>query len=657
MNGGNSNGMIGGLIALCIVGGGGAAYYFYTHSKRPDNPPNQNNRFDAPGPNRDGIRKDDNFIQRPTKSGPTPGPMAKKVGADEVIDVPFIFWGGDVATFHANGGLDTTADSLLGKHGVKCKLTPGDDFEKQVDNYKEGRTPLLRGTMSQLGQVSDQLTAKEATVPVVFLQLTWSAGDHLVGRQNIKQLQDLRGKKIALQKQGPHVGMLNDILRTTRMDWKDIKVAWTDDLSGDKGPAELFRKDPSVDACFAVSPDMFELTSAPDSGGIESTGDGTKKSVKGAHVVVSTAHMSRSIADVYACRADFYDANREWIDKFVAGYLKGCEELVDVKRKAESKDKVAEERYKKDIKLAQSIWGKDPALKDSVAKEEDVDGLIGDAVFVGVPGNEAFFKQRGNLSGFDFKQKQALKLPADPSTQSPKNDVKLFEACDLDYNALRKLGDLHGKPPSQARILAEPKIEPEATIFSFQIAFAPDQHVFTAEQYAGDFQRALEIASLFGNTALAVRGHADPCLLVQSFLTSATQQGILRRMPNGSYVIAVGNKPFDPKDAKQLLALVQMHPAVILQVPGGQIGAQQLVQNLKDLSDRRAEEVRKTVVAYAGEHRVQLDPKQFRAQGVGAQEPKDIDLNPRHGVDANRRVEFSIIKVPLKDLNTNEFDL
>ena len=53
--------------------------------------------------------------------------------------------------------------------------------------------------------------------------------------------------------------MLNDILRTARLDWKDITVVWTDDVSGDKGPAALFRKDASIDGCFAISPEMTDL--------------------------------------------------------------------------------------------------------------------------------------------------------------------------------------------------------------------------------------------------------------------------------------------------------------------------------------------------------------------------------------------------------------
>src|SRR5260370_13364413 len=227
---------------------------------------------------------------------PSAGDPSKRVNADAVLEVPFIFWGGDVATFHANGGLETAPESLFAKQGLKLKLTPGDDFGAQVKNYLDNKTPFLRGTLSMLGQESENLTKKAETTPVVFLQLTWSAGDHLVGRDKFKDLNDLKGKKIAIQEGGPHVGMLNDILNTVKLTWKDITVVWTKDVSGDKGPAELFRKDQSVDACFAISPEMFDLTSAPETGGITSTGDGTKKSVKGAHVGGSTQPLARPVA-------------------------------------------------------------------------------------------------------------------------------------------------------------------------------------------------------------------------------------------------------------------------------------------------------------------------------------------------------------------------
>src|SRR5262249_33866622 len=154
----------------------------------------------------------------------------------------------------------------------------------------KGDSPFLRGTLSQMAQAAEKLTADNVR-PVVFLQLTWSAGDHMVARPGLRTLNDLRGKKIALQKYGPHVGMLGDLLGTANLKWDDIKVLWTDDVTGDKGPAELFRKDATIDACFAITPDMVALT-----GGLDKTGSGKEPTVKGAQVLVSTAHMKRSIA-------------------------------------------------------------------------------------------------------------------------------------------------------------------------------------------------------------------------------------------------------------------------------------------------------------------------------------------------------------------------
>ena len=106
-------------------------------------------------------------------------------------------------------------------------------------------------------------------------------------------------------------------------------------ITGKDSAAETFRKDASIDACFAISPDMQSLT-----GGLDKKGTGAEGTVKDAAVLVSTATMKRSIADVYACRKDFYDANKPLVEKFAAGYVKGCEELLDVKAKVTIAPKV-----------------------------------------------------------------------------------------------------------------------------------------------------------------------------------------------------------------------------------------------------------------------------------------------------------------------------
>ena len=191
-----------------------------------------------------------------------------------------------------------------------------------------GKTPFLRGTMRMLGQASEVLGKDPRTKPVVVLQLSWSAGDHIVARENLKTLNDLSW-------QGPQGAYRLPAGRTSRRAALRLAGCRQDqpqrggnrlgaDLTGPQGPAETFRKDDTIDACCVITPDMIGLT-----GGSRSTGSGAEGTVKGAHVLNSTRDMSRSIADVYAVRSDWYRrTNRDVVQKFVAGYLKATERVV-----------------------------------------------------------------------------------------------------------------------------------------------------------------------------------------------------------------------------------------------------------------------------------------------------------------------------------------
>ncbi len=122
-------------------------------------------------------------------------------------------------------------------------------------------------------------------------------------------------------------------------------------------------------------------------------------------MVNSTQQMSRSIADVYAVRRDWFDANKEWVEKFVAGYLKGTEELVAMRKSFQDTNKMSD-AYKEILTMSQRTFGADvlPTL------DVDAHGLLMDCTFVGLPGQIAFFRDSGNLSGFENKMSEALDL-------------------------------------------------------------------------------------------------------------------------------------------------------------------------------------------------------------------------------------------------------
>ena len=413
---------------------------------------------------------------RASIGSPAIGPVSKS----KQLQLPYITWGGDVATFHANGGLKTTQGSIFAQQGLSFDMQPADDFAQQIRDYMSGKSPFLRGTFRMMGLASEIIGKDPRTKGVVILQMTWSAGDHLVARQGLKTLSDLKGKTIAIQQGGPHVGMLDDILKTAQLSWSDIRLIWAKDLTGSSdSPAEILRNNPAVDACFAITPDMLGLC-----GGIDATGTGAEGTIQGAHVLVSTAELSRSIADVYVCRKDFFDANRDLIDKFVAGYLKGCEELIDLKNKYEAGGSAEYERI---LTMAQNIYGKEviPVL-------EEGHGLVSDCTFALYPGNVNFFTQQGNLTGFESFQQSALNLAV--SQGYAKEKMGLLPSG-LNYQSDRFLKYLTKTTMERGeRFRAEAVLEEiellssggeldEKTILSFTINFEPNQTGFSAVQY------------------------------------------------------------------------------------------------------------------------------------------------------------------------------
>jgi outer membrane protein OmpA-like peptidoglycan-associated protein len=570
-----------------------------------------------------------------------------------VLQAPYLTWGGDVATFLANGGPKTTPDSIYGKLGLDVEMVSGDDFVAQVRRYLKGETPLLRGTVRMIGMASEVLSKDPRTVPVMFLQLTWSAGDHLVSRGEIKTLDDLRGKKIVLQQGGPHVGMLDDVLQAARLSWNDVDVVWVDDLTGPNGAAARFRNDPSVDACLVISPDMLGLT-----GGLNDRGTGKNGTVQGARVLVSTAQMSRSIADVYAVRKDYFDAHKDKVQKFAAGYLKASEELVALKKAFE---KGGSAEYRKVLQMTQDIFGKEviPTL------EEDAHGLISDASFVGLPGNVSFFTDAGNLSGFELKTEAALKLAVDRGfAHSP---GKILNAH-LDYGKLASLGAI--KAPAKAAAPAAKFAEMNPTdlfpddpvkresaadniILTFTVNFEPNQSSFSVAQYGKDFQRAVEAASTFGNAVIAIGGHADPTLMLRQMVEAGMKKGNLERTGSpGAYQYTIDGKPFDLADPAVVQEAIKAGKFSGI----GQKDPKRTLVALQQLSQDRADAVKKAIVEYAGAKGYRLDPSQIQPVGVGAREPLVAKPTTQAEARQNMRVEFRLMKVPVEAISTGDFN-
>lgn len=575
----------------------------------------------------------------PVKVGPAQG------GGQ--IPLPFILWGGEAATFHANGNaLTTQPGSIFANQGLNFKLTPGDDFVGQVRDYISGKTPYLRGTFHMIAMASGAIGNDPRTQPVVIVQMTWSRGDHLVSRDNVKTVADLRGKKIALQQGGPHVGMLDDALKTAGIRWDEVRVAWTNDITGANGPAELFKRDPSVAAAFAVTPDMVSLT-----GGLDATGTGAEGTVRGAKVLVSTAHMTRSIADVYAVRKDYFDANRDLVGKFVAGYLKAAEEVVELSPN------------KRDAKYRATLAFMVAAYKGVLPNETEADGLVADCAFVGHQGNVAFFEDKTNLNGFEQFRTAALDLVttlgyAERATPFHPAGWNWFEkpfAGYLKHMAETKRATRFKAEAVQADIeaLAAGGGMDEKTIYSFTINFDPNQAEFPAAKYQKEYDEAIKLASKYGGAVLAVRGHSDPTMVLATLVKAGVETGALKRTGSpGSYQYSLNGRPLNIGSPQEVARAVESGAFD----HSRNYSPREVLQAARTLSLDRANAVRNSVLEYATRQKRTVDPSQIQPQGVGIAEP--FIATPRSEQDAakNRRVEFALIRVSAEAAAPDAFD-
>lgn len=582
------------------------------------------------------------------------GPVkVEPVAKTKAVQVPFIVWGGDMATFYANGGLQTKPGTIFADQGLDINLVPGDDFVQQVRDYMSGKSPFLRGTYRMLGMASEVIGSDPRTKPVIFLQMTWSAGDHAVARSHIKTLKDLKGATIVLQQAGPHEGLLDDLLNDAGLNWDDVTVIWAEDLTGtDNSPAEIFRQKPNVDVAFVITPDMLGLT-----GGIQSIGNGIEGTVRGARVLASTAERSYSIADVYACRSDWYEANKEWVTKFAAGYLKAAEDVIELQKAYETKGSPA---YMKLLELTQQIYGEDviPSL------EADAHGLLLDCTFAGHPGNVAFFSDANPFRGFTAFQKRALDLA---QTRGYAKIRQGFKPSTLDWNSPAFTGYLQ-----KTDVVQQPRFDAEATleeleelnlggdlaqnvIYSVVITFEPNQNEFSAVQYGVEFTKVLELIQQYGNAVIAVRGHTDPTLTLLTLVRGGIDEGIIKQTGSpGNYNYFLNGRRLDVTNTKYLTDLISKGTFDRVSFRGQT--PRQVMQSGLNLSRSRANSVKDAVAEFAEAESIPLDLSQIQAVGVGIREP--VNPKPANATEAaeNRRVEFLLVRVSAEAQNTSDFD-
>jgi hypothetical protein len=590
------------------------------------------------------------------KVGPVP---VGEVDLSGEVQINCITWGGESALLAANGGVKTTPDSVFGKMGLKFKLVKQDNPVQQTRDYISGTTPFWRGTFRMGGIAAEKMAEDERTRGVVAVQLTWSAGDHVVAKESVRTLADLKGTTGCMQEDGPHIGLVDDALRTASLTWDDINVKLLPELTASPdSPAERFRKD-ECDWATVISPDMTGLTGGcqaddPDCNPMNNIGSGAEGTVKGAHVLVSTSEMSRSIADIFIVRADVKKSNPEFVDKFVAGYMKGSELVTDWKKAYESQ---GSKEYMALLQMTQDFLGAEtlPTL------EEDAHGLISDCRFVGHPGNVKFFEDPQNTTGFAAFAENSANLAV--SRGYATNRVLLLPPK-FNYTAIASAGAL-----TKTKVVTGNRFNAEAvqkeiesfsqgalddrTVYSFTINFEPNQLNFPVRQYETEFRKAIDMTRKYGNAVLGLRAHSDPSKTLIELVRAGMKKGVLKRTGGpGNWQYTLNGRPLDIGSTGEVIRLIEA--GAFDGVEGH--NPREIMQAALNLARRRADAVLSSVVQFASAESLPLDKSQFQPLGVGIREP--FIPKPRNFEEAlqNMRVEFRLIRVDAEVATDSDFD-
>lgn len=520
----------------------------------------------------------------------TSDPEVGELKGGDALKVPLIAWGADIITIHANGkNSKTVKGSLFDEAGLSIDLFREDDFNRQVDMYMKGDTVFLRGTMGMLNMALDKLGTSAAAQPVLIFQHSWSAGgDALVVKGGIRSVKDLKGKRIAIQRGGPHVDYMLKLLKDAQVKPTEVSIVWTNDLVGSKGDTPMSKlSGGDIDAAFVIIPDALALTSQG------TVGTGAEDSVKGAKILLSTKTADRIISDIYAVRRDYFEKNREKVKGFVKALLKAEEQVRDLISKKDSAEN----------KALLSVSGK--LLLDDAGAVEDVRGMYTDANMSGYAGNVRFFSDSNFPRNY---RKLTSEIQESLMVLGLLGKTSEIAVAGWDYNELRE-GLRYASDVKVTRFdagkasqVAERLSGSGEALFSFEIFFKPNQNSFPVSQYKQEFDRVIDFASTYGGALITIEGHTDP-------------MGFLRKQKEGSDELVL----------------------------------KKIRQAAKNLSYSRADSARTEIVKYASSKGITLDTSQFNIIGHGIDAPKFGVPQNENEWHQNMRVQFKVLQVEAEE--------
>jgi outer membrane protein OmpA-like peptidoglycan-associated protein len=229
------------------------------------------------------------------------------------LKVSLVSFHGYAPGLMANGGLKTESGTINDRNGVNVELLLQDDIPTLATLFGSNVAHCAWRTSDFWAQEHPNLKNAKGNGKGVMVVDNTQGGDAVIARDpNIRSIEDLAGKTVALLQYTPSHGMLIDAIENSSLTVKkkqSIKMIFINTDEGTSGVRAAYESN-KVDAAVIWDPD---LALALRSGG---------------HVVYSTKQASNLIYDIIVCDTKVInDPNGEAaIEKFVAGWMQGVEE-------------------------------------------------------------------------------------------------------------------------------------------------------------------------------------------------------------------------------------------------------------------------------------------------------------------------------------------
>ncbi|MBK8081791.1 MAG: OmpA family protein [Saprospiraceae bacterium] len=224
------------------------------------------------------------------------------------LRVQLVTWGGYAPGLYFNeGAAANTRSRYYKEYGFNVEFIVVNDLMTALNSWMAGEYDIMVQTADAFPLYTGPKDINEFA-PKAIMQVDWSrGGDAIIVKRGIKNVNDLRGKRIAVAVPSPAQTLLNSSLEAAGLKYSDVTVIKTSD---NLKAAELFRSN-DIDAAVVWSPDDLLAT----------------RDVPGSKILLTTREQSHIIADIMFASQETINNKREMIQGFYEGWMKGLAEI------------------------------------------------------------------------------------------------------------------------------------------------------------------------------------------------------------------------------------------------------------------------------------------------------------------------------------------